>query len=154
MQAPSPYVMLFPVYPPEGCCEQEAGWDAEESASRETLPCSLSPYPGVGKGSTASYPCVDDTEGCRDTANRAAVGRADGQHSLHTSAVLSHAGAVHVLVDQHGDEVGGDGDHQPIPDDSQDADGLQDQQPDSCGREAVSEALGQLTATVKGLQGL
>lgn len=57
-----------------------------------------------------------------------------GQHSLQAGAVAQHAGAVRVLVDLQRDEVGGDGDHQPVPDDSQDANGLQDLQPDPCRR--------------------
>lgn len=66
-----------------------------------------------------------------------ALGR---QHSLHTGAVCCHAGAVGVLVDLHGDEVGRDGDNQCVPDDGQDPDGLQNLQPDSCRRGAGGEA--------------
>ena len=90
----------------------------------------------VPSGKPSPCPFPGGTEAGRDTAGRAA-GR---QYSLHASAVCCHAGAVHVLVDLHRNEVGRDGNHQPIPDDSQDADGLQELQPDSCGRGAVSEA--------------
>lgn len=62
------------------------------------------------------------------------VGTADQPHSLNSSVVFFHAGAVCVLVDLHRDEVRCDGNHQSIPDDSQDADGFQDLQPNSCRR--------------------
>lgn len=45
-------------------------------------------------------------------------------NSLHAGVVLPRAGAVYVLVDLHRDEVRGDGDHQPVSDDGQGADGL------------------------------
>lgn len=62
------------------------------------------------------------------------VGTADQPHSLNSSVVFFHAGAVCVLVDLHRDEVRCDGNHQSIPDDSQDANGFQDLQPNSCRR--------------------
>lgn len=75
--------------------------------SGKTFPCS--PFPP---------PCCGGPLSCLPLLHWWHRGRQGCEHSLHARAVFHHAGAVCVLVDLHGNEVGCDGDHQSIPNDS------------------------------------